>query len=228
MTEQNTDSDIASQVTDEDPESGLIGSWSEVTDQLDPPRGSVRAEPKPSAGPAGVKEGPSPTAKATAAPAPARPGSADKQRAKQNPDPFAGLQRWLIRSSARSMRREIEGQVRKTFSGKREEPGNVWDVVTHEEPPELGQSPECAWCPICQAARRMRESGPGLGSQLSGAGDAVAAAVQSAISAFEAAVGRPASTSQSQPRTEARPPADAADETGHDPEESAHEPDHRG
>jgi hypothetical protein len=218
MTEQNaTDDQLAAEATDEDPESTLIGSWSEVTDQLDPPRGSVRAEPKPTA----------PPVRKDAARPPARPGPADK-RSQQSPDLFAGLQRWLIKSSARSMRRELEGQVRKTFSGKQEGPGNVWDIATTEEPPDLGQAPECAWCPICQAARRMRESGPGLGSQLSGAGDAVAAAVQSAITAFEMAVGRPGSTAQSQPRAEARPPGDAPDEMGHDREESAHGPDDRG
>ncbi len=227
MTEQNSsDGDLAAQATDEDPESALIGSWSEVTDQLDPPRGSVKAEPKPAAGGQGgssSQAGTAPPARKDAARPAARPGAADK-RGQQPPDLLAGLQRWLIKSSARSMRRELEGQVRKTFSGKQEEQANVWDVATTEEPPELSQAPECAWCPICQAARRMRESGPGLGSQLSGAGDAVAAAVQSAIAAFEMAVGRPGS-SQSQPRTGTK--ADAPDEAGHDQEESGHEPDDR-
>ena len=58
---------------------------------------------------------------------------------------------------------------------------NVWDTATNEIPPDAGESPECQWCPICRAARRMRESGPGIGGQLSGAGDAVASAVQDAV-----------------------------------------------
>jgi hypothetical protein len=61
----------------------------------------------------------------------------------------------------------------------------VWDAATTEVPPEEGEAPECQWCPICRAARRMRESGPGLGGQLTTAGEAVAAAVQDAINAFD-------------------------------------------
>jgi len=84
------------------------------------------------------------------------------------------------------MRKEIGGQVRRTFGGsERRGPAEVWDTATNEIPPEVGESPECQWCPICRAARRMRDSGPGLGGQLSGAGDAVASAVQDAISALD-------------------------------------------
>ncbi len=89
------------------------------------------------------------------------------------------------------MRREIGGQVRRKLGGgDRTEPRDVWDSATTEPPPDLGEAPECAWCPVCQAARRIRESGPGLGSQLSGAGEAVAAAVQAALSAFEGVMSR--------------------------------------
>jgi hypothetical protein len=138
--------------------------------------------------------------------APGRPSSQRRESAPRRDSaqgrPFGSdlageVQRWLIRSGARSMRREFGEQVRRTLGGgSRPEPGNVWETATTEPPPdELFQAPECAWCPICRAARRVRESGPGLGSQLAGAGDAVAAAVQQALSAFDAVLSTgPAST----------------------------------
>jgi hypothetical protein len=85
------------------------------------------------------------------------------------------------------MRREFGEQVRRTVGGGRSEPVDVWGTATTEPPPDESlDAPECAWCPVCRAARRIRESGPGLGSQLAGAGDAVAAAVQEALNAFDA------------------------------------------
>ena len=127
------------------------------------------------------------------------------------------VQRWLIRSGARSVRREFGEQVRRTLGGGREEPTDVWGAATTEPPPDESlDSPECAWCPICRGARRIRESGPGLGSQLAGAGDAVASAVQEALAAFDAvlsagpgsATGKrrpaspdPAGSSRQQPRS---------------------------
>jgi hypothetical protein len=97
---------------------------------------------------------------------------------------FGDLQRWFIRQSAKNMRNQISGQVRRTLGGGREN-SDVWDTATNEIPPEVGESPECQWCPICRAARRMRDSGPGIGDQISGAGDVVASAVQDAISALD-------------------------------------------
>jgi hypothetical protein len=85
------------------------------------------------------------------------------------------------------MGRELGGQVRRTLGGGRQQPSaaDVWDTATTEIPPEVGESPECQWCPICRAARRMRDGGPGIGGQLSGAGDAVASVVQDAIGALD-------------------------------------------
>ena len=84
------------------------------------------------------------------------------QQAPPGADMLSDLQRWLIKSSARSMRKEISGQVRRTFGGGRSSnASDVWDTATTEIPPEVGESPECQWCPICRAARRMRDSGPG-------------------------------------------------------------------
>jgi hypothetical protein len=123
---------------------------------------------------------------------------------------LSDLQRWLIRSSAKSMRKEIGGQVRRTFGGsERPGPAEVWDTATNEIPPEVGESPECQWCPICRAARRMRDSGPGLGGQLSGAGDAVASAVQDAIGTLDSILskaggGEPRAGSGSRPGSAGR------------------------
>jgi hypothetical protein len=113
-------------------------------------------------------------------------------------DMLSDLQRWLLRTSARSMRKELSGQVRRTLGGGRQQtgPADIWDTATNEIPPEVGESPECQWCPICRAARRMRDAGPGLGGQLSGAGDAVASAVQDAVSALDSILSRAAGSGQ--------------------------------
>ena len=100
-----------------------------------------------------------------------------------------------------------------------------------------GEAPECAWCPLCRAARMVRESGPGMASQAAAVGDTVVALVQDRLSAFESALAAAGRT--------ARPgagPARAdtvwADVTVQDPEEEPestappggppHEPDDRG
>ena len=158
------------------------------------------------------------------------------------------IQRWLVKNGVRSMRRELTDQVRRAFHGHRPaEPSDVWGAATTEPPPELlaasADAPECAWCPVCRAARRIRESGPdvsGLGGQLAGAGDAVAAAVQEAFSAFESLL------SNARPRNGSGFPADeypaerfpadrfpAAGSAGSagtppPPREAGHEPDDRG
>lgn len=108
-----------------------------------------------------------------------------RQSPPPRPDVIGDLHRWLIRQGAKSVRKEISGQVRRTFGGGHSATADVWDTVTNEIPPAEGEAPECQWCPICRAARRMRESGPGIGGQLSGAGEAVASAVQDAFSALD-------------------------------------------
>ena len=87
--------------------------------------------------------------------------------------------------------------MRRTLGGQRQDSGEVWDVATTEIPPDVGEAPECQWCPICRAARRMRESGPGLAGHLSGAGDAVATAVQDAFGALDSILARPGSGTDS-------------------------------
>jgi hypothetical protein len=98
-------------------------------------------------------------------------------------DPIGDLQRWLVRSSARRMGKELKGQARRALGGSPDR-GNVWEIATTEPPPE--EAPECAWCPVCRAARKFRQSSPGIASQVAGAGDALFNVAQDTLSAFEA------------------------------------------
>jgi hypothetical protein len=159
-------------------------------------------------------------------PAPRRP---EPRRPAPGSDLLGDLQRWLIRSGTRSMRHQIEGQVRRTLGGgRRTEPADAWGTATTELPPHLGDSPECAWCPICRAARRMRESGPDLGSQISGASDVVASAVQDAIVAVDAIFSRTASAAGSRRPADGSPDSGPADSAGDAAERGSDEPGDRG
>jgi hypothetical protein len=88
-----------------------------------------------------------------------------------------------MRAGARSMANQVADQVRRTVGQERRDRGDVWDTATNEPPPD--ESPECQWCPICQAARAARLSGPGLMSSVADVGGALAAMAQDAFSAFE-------------------------------------------
>ncbi len=98
------------------------------------------------------------------------------------------FQRWLIRASARSMRDELGDQVRKALRGgaghggpgQGGKNGDVWATVTAERPGD--EPPECAWCPVCRAARRIAQarSEPG-GPRLADAADLVSGAVRDAL-----------------------------------------------
>ena len=125
------------------------------------------------------------------------------------PDIFGDMQRWLIKAGARSVRREVQDQLRRAIGGGRPQE-DVWGRATTEPPPHTGESPECQWCPICRAARAMRESGPGLGPQLTGASGAVASAVQDAITAVDGIISRSAAP----PRQPEDRPEGTADEPG--------------
>ncbi len=117
-------------------------------------------------------------------------------------DPIGDFQRWLVRSSARRMGKELKGQARRAFGGSPDR-GDVWEVATTEPPPE--EAPECAWCPVCRAARKFRQSGPGFASQVAGASDTLMNVAQDTLSAFEAMLsGRP-------PGAGAQPPGHAGD-----------------
>jgi hypothetical protein len=127
------------------------------------------------------------------------------------PDPLGDLQRWLMRTGARSMTKDLTAPVRRAL-GQDRSSADVWDTATNR--PVEDEAPECAWCPVCRAARRLRESrqggsGAGFGSGLAGAGDALASVVQEAYSAFESAMKAPPA---SRTRSSAGPWEDAGRE----------------
>jgi hypothetical protein len=109
----------------------------------------------------------------------------------QGTDVLSDFQRWLVRAGARSMRSQISGQVRRTLSGGKTDSADVWDTATTEPPVPEGEAPECQWCPICRAARRMRESRPGIGEHLLSASEAVAAAMQEGLRTLDDRLSRP-------------------------------------
>jgi hypothetical protein len=98
-------------------------------------------------------------------------------------DPVADFQRWLVRAGARSMANQVADQVKRTLGQERRYSGDVWDTATNEPPPN--EPPECQWCPVCQAARAARLSGPGLGARLADAGGVLASVAQDFFSAFD-------------------------------------------
>ncbi len=104
----------------------------------------------------------------------------------QGGDPLGDFQRWLLRASARGFGRDVRGNLRKTFGHPNAEGGDVWESATNEPPG--GDPPECEWCPLCRAARKFKDSGPGIGSHLSSAGDIFATVVRDAVDAFEALI----------------------------------------
>ena len=100
------------------------------------------------------------------------------------------------------MGKELRSQARRALGGSTDR-GDVWEVATTE--PALDEAPECAWCPVCRAARKFRQSGPGFASQVAGAGDALFNVAQDTLSAFEAMLsGRP-------PGAAGQPPGHAGD-----------------
>jgi hypothetical protein len=143
-------------------------------------------------------------------------------------DPIGDFQRWLVRSGARSVSREVSDQIR-SMLGRSAGPADVWTRATA---PPADEAPECAWCPICRAARVLRESGPGVGSQMAAAGGAVGALARDAVSVVEsalAATGRAAKAGTGQgpaPSSSVWADVTAADpgEPAADPGESAADP----
>ena len=101
------------------------------------------------------------------------------------PDLIGDFQRWLLRAGARGMSRELADQVR-TAIGRNQPRGDVWETATSEPPP--GEAPECAWCPLCRAARLVREAKPGRDTRVAAVGDALTTVVQDAVSVLEAAL----------------------------------------
>ena len=100
-------------------------------------------------------------------------------------DLIGDFQRWLLRAGARGMSRELADQVR-TALGKNQQAGDVWETATTEPLP--GEAPECAWCPLCRAARLVREAKPTRDIRVAAVGDALTTVVQDAVSVLEAAL----------------------------------------
>lgn len=102
-------------------------------------------------------------------------------------DVIGDFQRWLLRAGARGMSRELADQVR-TALGKTQQQtgGDVWKTATAEPAP--GEAPECAWCPLCRAARLVREAKPTRDTRVAAVGDALTTVVQDAVSVLEAAL----------------------------------------
>jgi hypothetical protein len=128
-------------------------------------------------------------------------------------DPIGDFQRWLMRTGAKSIGRDVASRVKSGLGGGGgAKQGDVWETATTEELTD--EPPECQWCPICRAARRYRDSGSGggtadLGSQLAGVGDALAGLTRDAFSMFEAAV-----RAQQRPAGAPGKPANAPDSPG--------------
>jgi hypothetical protein len=119
-----------------------------------------------------------------------RRGSGPSRNAgKPASDPIADLQRWLMKQGARSMANQVADNVRRTLGQQKRDSGDVWDTATTEPPPD--EPPECQWCPVCQAARRLRVSGPGIGDRIANAGGVLASVVQEAFTAVEQAMKTP-------------------------------------
>jgi hypothetical protein len=137
-----------------------------------------------------------------------------------------------MRSGARGVSKELTDQIRRAFGqgGAGQRGGDVWEAATTRSGDDSGEAPECAWCPVCRAARRLRQSGPGLGTHIAEAGDALAAVVHEAYSAFEAAMKaqqRPPGAAQEPPAAPREPSAGqspgagsrAAGDTGRAPDD---------
>ena len=91
-----------------------------------------------------------------------------------------------MKAGARSMANQVADNVRRTLGQTKRDSRDVWGTATTEPPPD--EPPECQWCPVCQAARRLRVSGPGLSDRLAGVGGVLASAVQDAFSVVEQAI----------------------------------------
>src|ERR1700733_1276231 len=105
-------------------------------------------------------------------------------------DPVGDFQRWLMKTGAKSIGRDVASRVKSTIGGKGDAgQGDVWDTATTEELTD--EPPECQWCPICRAARRYRDTGGStatLGGQFAGVGDTLAGLTRDAFGLFDAAM----------------------------------------
>jgi hypothetical protein len=118
------------------------------------------------------------------------------------------IQRWLIRTSARNMRDELGGQVKKALRGPERKTGDSWATATAEPPHAADEAPECAWCPVCRAARRIAQARSGADSRSGGpritdAADVMAGAMRDALSGIDSILSyRPTGSAPPEPRPE--------------------------
>src|SRR5215831_2407691 len=98
------------------------------------------------------------------------------------------------------MSRELTDQVRAAL-GKNQSTGDVWETATTQPVP--AEAPECAWCPLCRAARIVREAKPGRDKRVAAVGDALTTVVQDAVSVLEAALAATGRSAGGNGRTEA-------------------------
>jgi hypothetical protein len=118
-------------------------------------------------------------------------------------DLIGDFQRWLLRSGARGMSRELADQVRAAL-GKNQSTGDIWETATTQPVP--ADAPECAWCPLCRAARIVREAKPGRDKRVAAVGDALTTVVQDAVSVLEAALAATGRSGGGNGRTDAAGP----------------------
>jgi hypothetical protein len=105
-----------------------------------------------------------------------------QQPSGSGPDLVGDFQRWLIKSGAREMSRELSGQIAATFGRGGSRRRDVWEHAT--APPEH-EAPECGWCPLCRAARMVRDNRPGLASQAAATGETLTGLLQDALATVE-------------------------------------------
>jgi len=135
------------------------------------------------------------------------------------------IQRWLIRTSARNMRDELGGQVKKAFRGSGEGSADAWATATTESPHASEEPPECAWCPFCRAARLIAHARTGAeshgGPRVSDAADMLSRAMRDALAGLDSIMSyRPGE--QAEPRGTQEPPRPATPQPA--PSSSAPEP----
>ncbi len=167
-------------------------------------------------GPSGTGAKPGHGGNGSSAQSGSRSTAGSRGQAGRGSDPVADFQRWLMKAGARSMANQVADQVKRTIGQERNHKGSgdVWDTATTELPPN--EPLECQWCPVCQAARAARLSGPGLGERLAGAGGVLASVASDVFAAFEQAMktqdqNRPAERTGAPP---ARPASPDRGETG--------------
>lgn len=143
------------------------------------------------------------------------------------------VQRWLIRTSAKNMRDELGGQVRSAFRRQDGKTPDVWAKAT-TEPPRVGaEAPECAWCPVCRAARRVAEARAtggerGAAAALADVSDVLTGAVRDVLAGLDSVLSyRPGDLSAARSGPD-RPDSGAPAAGDHRAEERADGPGDRG